>query len=282
MRGFEQLAKLDPIEVSQRTYISVDEFKAIVDKRFDMFGRTKATGFMKILQREYDLDLSDWMDEYEAYKKDNDDEKDIFVLAPKESDSTVESKLYVYVALGIIAFFILLFFLFPSGNDQKNNAVLENNNYIVDEAQQKLDDTNGSLKSEVIALPEKEVVVEEKIIPPVKKDVFYLSASTDLWVGIKYLDTNEATDKIFKNRLDLDPTRPQRLTMGHGFFKLVFNDRVIEPRVPNIYKITYQKGELDVVQVPIKEPENVQTETQKEKTDDEILNAKSILAPIEE
>lgn len=289
MKGFEELEKLDPLDVYQKTYISVDEFNAIKNKNFEIFNRTKATGLMKILKREYDLDMSDWMEEFEAYKKEHDDEKDIFVVAPKESETGMENKLYVYIALGIVAFFVLLFFLFPSGNSKSENTALENDNYLVDEAKQKLEEKNSTIQNEMTDIPEKEHVTEEKITPPVKKDIFYLSAGSDLWVGIKYLDTNEATDKIFKGRFDLDPTRDQRITLGHGYFKLVLNDQEIEPRVPNIYKITYRNGELDLVKVPIKEPKPEPKEPEPEpdteaevSPDTEASDTTQILEPIEE
>ncbi len=255
MRGFEELSKLDPIEVAQRTCISVDAFKAIVDKRYDAFGKTKASGFINILEREYDLNLQEWLDEFEVYKLEHADDKDIFIIAPKESESLLENKLFITITLGIIALFIVLFALYPSDNVEP--ATSETESYIIDEAQQAIEDKNTTLsEDQTLALPEKKEE-EHTITPPVKKDTFYIQSNVKLWVGIKYLDNNEQINTIFKDTYDLDPSRDQRITFGHGYFKLVFNDQVIEPRERNVFRVTYQNGELNVVKVPIppKKPE---------------------------
>lgn len=254
MRGFEELSKLDPVEVAQKTRISVDAFKAIVDKRFDAFSKTKAIGFINILEREYDLDLQDWLDEFEVFKMENADDRDIFIIAPKESESLWENKLFITVTLGIIALFIVLFALYP--DQQQDTSVEENESYIVAEAQQgSSEESTPEAQTETMSLPQKEEEQQE-ITPPVKKDTFYLESNVKLWVGIKYLDNNEQINTIFKDHYELDPNREQRITFGHGYFKLVFNDQVIEPRERNVFKITYKNGHLDVYKVPLpKKPE---------------------------
>ena len=278
MKGFEELLKLDPIEVYQRTYISVDEFNAIKNKNFEIFNRTKATGLMKILKREYDLDMDDWMEEYEAYKRENDDEKDIFVVAPKENDGNIENKLYIYIALGIIAFFVILFMVFPKNSDEIAQESATAQNYIVDEAketiEQNKEETQTPEKLQIEEQPQTKEV--EKVIPPVKKDTFYITSKGDLWIGIKYLDDNTQENKIFRDRLELDPSRDQQITLGHGHFTLVLNDQVIAPDVHNVHKITFKDGTLSVRKVPLpkKEPEETIETTP--------VPQENVLEPIEE
>ena len=259
MRGFEELTKLDPVEVAQKTRISVDAFKAIVDKRFDAFSKTKAIGFINILEREYDLDLQEWLEHA--------DDRDIFIIAPKESESMWENKLFITLTLGIIALFIVLFALFP--DQEQSESVVENESYIVTEAQQSMENNTQEVQPEVMmALPEKQEEKQE-ITPPVKKDTFYLESNVKLWVGIKYLDNNEQINTIFKDHYDLDPTREQKITFGHGYFKLVFNDQVIEPRERNVFRVTYKNGELDVYKVPLppKKEEDAPAETPSDNND---------------
>ncbi len=289
MKGFEELEKLDPIEVYQRTYISVDEFNAIKNKNFEIFNRTKATGLMKILKREYDLDMDDWMEEYEAYKKENDDEKDIFVVAPKENDGNIENKLYIYIALGIIAFFVVLFIIFPKNGDGVAEETAASQNYIVDEAKETLEQQKeGTQEAEKLQIETPKTTEVEKVIPPVKKDTFYITSRGDLWIGIKYLDNNHQENKIFRDRLELDPSRDQQITLGHGHFTLVFNDQVISPDVHNVHKITFKDGTLNVRKVPLpkkkpveKEPEET-PEPEEETIETTPVPQDNILEPIEE
>ena len=289
MKGFEELQKLDPIEVYQRTYISVDEFNAIKNKNFEIFNRTKATGLMKILKREYDLDMDDWMEEYEAYKKEHDDEKDIFVVAPKENDGNVENKLYIYIALGIIAFFVILFMVFPKNSGEVTQESATSQNYIVDEAketmEQNKEETQAPEKLEIEEQPQAKEA--EAVTPPVKKDTFYITSRGDLWIGIKYLDNNEQENKIFRDRLELDPSRDQQITLGHGHFTLVLNDQVIAPDVHNVHKITFKNGTLSVRKVPLPKKEAVEEVTAPAPEPEETIETtpvpqENVLEPIEE
>lgn len=281
MKGFEELEKLDPVDVYQKTYISVDEFNAIKNKNFGIFNRTKAAGLMKILKREYDLDMDDWMEEYEAYKKENDDEKDIFVFAPKENEGNLENKLYIYIALGIIAFFVVLFIIFPkSGNDVREEAAISQN-YIVDEAKETLEQQNSdkSEPEEKLQLPEETKETTEKIIPPVKKDIFYITSRGDLWIGIKYLDNNAQENRIFHDKLELDPSRDQLLTLGHGHFTLVYNDQVISPDVHNVHKITLKDSTLTVRKVPLPTKKTAQEEPEPEPDAEEPADEPAEITP---
>jgi hypothetical protein len=268
MRGFEELLNLDPVEVSQRTFISVDEFKAIVDKRFELFGKTKATGFIKILEREYDLDLSDWMEEFEAYKKESRDENEnIFVVAPKENDSIFENKLYVYSALGVV-FLLVVFFVIFSGNNVQETNLSDLQSETVQEAKQQIEKKEKEEIQPAVTAVEPE---EKETETPLPKDDFHITSNTKLWVGIQYLDNGKKESKIISGDFELDPTRDQILTLGHGHFKLTLNDQVIEPGVHNVHKITYAQGKLTVVKVPLpkkKEPAPVKEESpdEEEKT----------------
>jgi len=259
MKGFEDLLQLDPAEVAERTYISIDEFKAILNKKFDIFGKSKATGFIKILEREYDLDLSEWMKEFYASKEDETGESDnIFVVPPAESNTIFENKLYLSLIIGSILLFAIFFIFYPD-NSANQETMADTSNHIVEEAKQKIEDKNETENSAKLLKKESGDIQEEKT--PVKKDKFFISSQTNLWVGIKYLDDNKKESAIIKDGLELDPERDQIITLGHGYFKLQLNDQTIEPKVPNVHKITYKNGKLTVYKIPLTEKNSEKNET---------------------
>jgi hypothetical protein len=233
--------------------------------------------------------MDDWMEEYEAYKKEHDDERDIFVVAPKEHDGSMENKLYIYIALGIVAFFVILFMVFPKNSGEVAQESETSQNYIVDEAKETIEQQKETGKEvEKLRIEEPKVKEVEKVIPPVKKDTFYITSRGDLWIGIKYLDTNTEENKIFRDRLELDPARDQQITLGHGHFTLVFNDQVISPDVHNVHKITFKNGELNVRKVPLPKKKPVQKEEPEPTLEPEEpiatqpVSQDSVLEPIEE
>lgn len=64
----DQLEKLREIgvrEIAKATKISIAKLEDILQKRFKNIQRVRAQGFLNILEREYKVDLSDWLKEYD-------------------------------------------------------------------------------------------------------------------------------------------------------------------------------------------------------------------------
>lgn len=64
----DQLEKLREIgvrEIAKATKISIAKLEDILQKRFENIQRVRAQGFLNILEREYKVDLSDWLKEYD-------------------------------------------------------------------------------------------------------------------------------------------------------------------------------------------------------------------------
>ena len=53
--------------IHERTYIAVFKIEAILNKDYEQFDRTTAIGFIRILEREYNLNLSAWIEDYDDY-----------------------------------------------------------------------------------------------------------------------------------------------------------------------------------------------------------------------
>ena len=89
MADFEKLKQMDIEEIHRKTRITLVRLHDILDKKFDNIDPTRAHGFIKILERELQLDLSEWVKEYDEYKQIN-TQKDPNVL---ESDTMQTEKL---------------------------------------------------------------------------------------------------------------------------------------------------------------------------------------------
>ncbi|MBM0636497.1 hypothetical protein LNU06_00375 [Campylobacter sp. VicNov18] len=71
MLNWKKIQELNLKEVAVKTQIELDFLKALVEKNFTVLSRFNVKGFIKILSREYDLDFSDFNQEYEAYLNEN-------------------------------------------------------------------------------------------------------------------------------------------------------------------------------------------------------------------
>jgi hypothetical protein len=150
--GMEELLKLDKKEVANKTHISIKSLEHIINKDFDELHKTKTLGFIKILEKNYSLDLSDWLEEFLEYKDDN--------VVPEISLMTQnleekKSKTPIIIAL-VILVFVISYFLVPMLSKEKDVAqnqdeIIEKIKDNISEAKGKSDDIKGK-NSDTIAI----------------------------------------------------------------------------------------------------------------------------------
>ncbi|MBZ7938803.1 hypothetical protein H2277_03220 [Campylobacter sp. W0014] len=71
MLNWKKIEDLNLKEVMSKTQIEIDFLNALIKKDFSTLHRFNVKGFVKILSREYDLDFTDFNEEYEAYLNEN-------------------------------------------------------------------------------------------------------------------------------------------------------------------------------------------------------------------
>ena len=67
MNELENLKEIGIKEISRKTHIEPTFLQYIFDKNFEKLSRLNIRGYAKILQREYDVDLSELLAEYDAF-----------------------------------------------------------------------------------------------------------------------------------------------------------------------------------------------------------------------
>ncbi|EJH2448552.1 hypothetical protein ACHDXZ_001470 [Campylobacter jejuni] len=89
MFNWKKIQELNLKEVAAKTQIELDFLEALVEKNFAVLSRFNVKGFIKILSREYELDFSDFNEEYEAYLNENNP-------TPQTKSKMITSKLDAY------------------------------------------------------------------------------------------------------------------------------------------------------------------------------------------
>ncbi|EIJ4041228.1 hypothetical protein K9T45_001032 [Campylobacter jejuni] len=89
MLNWKKIQELNLKEVAAKTQIELDFLEALVEKNFAVLSRFNVKGFVKILSREYELDFSDFNEEYEAYLNENN-------LTPQTKSKMITPKLDAY------------------------------------------------------------------------------------------------------------------------------------------------------------------------------------------
>ena len=108
--GIEKLLEMDLKEVTKHTHIETEYLRYMCEKNFEKLRKLNASGFAKILSREYDMDLQGWIDEYNEYcKEHNGDDNTGFTVAPKllaytpKTDNSMALTVILVVVLIIVA-----------------------------------------------------------------------------------------------------------------------------------------------------------------------------------
>lgn len=153
MVNWKKIADLNLKEVASKTQIEFDFLQALVEKDFQTLHRFNVRGFIKILSREYELDFSDFLEEYENYLNENNLSLPIFsnkTITPKLDSYTQKSSsswiwiiivvVIVLVAAGLYYLDSVKFFL-QQEESNSSTAVVE----IIGEAKDNLKDLDSNI-----------------------------------------------------------------------------------------------------------------------------------------
>ncbi len=164
MDNIKVLEEIGLKRVCEETHIEQKYLKYMVDCDFDKLDHINTQGFIKILSREYKLDLSEWTEEFEEYWIENRQDKEddgLFIVV----DDKKSSKKFLFFLLSVIliATASVLFSIFQNKIDISNyvssDEVVYEQTTLVKEAQQSLDEANNSLEEKIIT---SEVTYEEE------------------------------------------------------------------------------------------------------------------------
>eukprot|EP01022_Parablepharisma_sp_SALTPOND_P002982 TRINITY_DN11186_c0_g1_i1.p3 TRINITY_DN11186_c0_g1~~TRINITY_DN11186_c0_g1_i1.p3 ORF type:complete len:336 (+),score=33.08 TRINITY_DN11186_c0_g1_i1:538-1545(+) len=91
-------------EISEKTHISRGKIQDILDKKYENFDKVKIAGFIKIIEREYHVDLHEWLEAFdEAHKDDGEIQNDDLELRTgfieKKEKSSGFWKLLIFLIL---------------------------------------------------------------------------------------------------------------------------------------------------------------------------------------
>jgi len=210
--GVEFLKSIGIKEVSNRTFIHEDELKKFLDGDFTGINKTKAMGFIQILEREFNIELTDLKSQYITYLNENvpqEDEKPKQSLMMEEVQNEERKKgffsfLFLIAAIGSIAYLINKYDLlnFSSPTDIKTAQITEND-----------DVKNAKLNLEKLTQPE-----QPKIVEKVKKEESVVASETKEIqkddVNLDELTADENTADSTQNSVTTNDTTTQELDLS--------------------------------------------------------------------
>ena len=163
-------------KVCDETHIEQKYLKFMIDMEYEKLDHINTLGFVKILSREYKLDLSAWTEAFEEYWVENrleEEDKGLFIVVDDEKSN---KKLLIFVLLVfVVVTFSMLFSVFQDKIDLSNYIDSEKISYeqtpIVQEAQESLDEANNSFEDQALFDDTNSTVKDIEVVDHVNKEV---------------------------------------------------------------------------------------------------------------
>lgn len=164
MKCINELKKIGVEKIAAKTRITQDKVQNILNLNYGAFNKTHARGFRQIIEREFSVDLSEWMEAFDTFhsapqeileqnEQNNNDEKNINIII--ESTKKDKSASILIALLALLVVFFLVFFAYnnfiknPSQSAESSEIVLDS---VDDEgAESNLDSAIGDESAESMA-----------------------------------------------------------------------------------------------------------------------------------
>lgn len=249
-KNLQILKEVGVAEICKATKIASKNIHSILEKRYESLSRVHARGFIQILEREYKIDLSAWMKEFDkacVFKESVSEEKnqetdpeetakkplkvelDYSINQANTSLSKKSSKWKPFViVLGVIVIILVV-------------VIIQNSSSLKEEREQESAIKSGTKKSSFndanlaeenkpeptpkLEEKPKEQAQQEKEAIKEYPNTIYIIPKRDIWVEVIDLDEKKNSfQKVFKKSYSLE-TKNHRLLLrfGHGHLSLKNN-----------------------------------------------------------
>lgn len=223
MKCIEILRKMDINELSAQTKISKKSLDEIFECKFDRINKTRAIGFVAILQRDMKVDMSQWLQAYnEFHVKDTlaapiNQESNVIIpppqeKSPKPSNASWFAKWLILICIiifAIAAYYAYSVYYEPDisqvESTQDSNIPLDSNQAV--QENEIIVSEEISQSSEVIAQN-----MELKIIP-----------KEPLWLGIIDVESGSKKQLSLISEYVIVLDSPKLIRTGHSYFSISIN-----------------------------------------------------------
>ena len=280
---FERLCEMDIGEIARVTHIEPENVQAILDKDFQKLSNFNVQGYIKILEREFELDLSSWLSEFKAAKANFEPSKRAHVEkvyartsgAKREGGGMLAWLIAIFLMIGAIFYFGLhnkfSEFLSTVLNDKNNTTYSDIS--VVSDTQKQLENVGIKPYSEPLAVSDynaSEPNALDRSIQIIKAEANASEANaTDInatdanasaklnftgeimikphgkiWLGIINLTTGKKREFVTSESYAISASDEQLIATGHGMFDLENANGTMSFGEKNTLKLHVKDGEV--------------------------------------
>ncbi len=286
MSDLEKLKQMDIEEIHKKTFVLPKVLEALINGQYDKLGnKTKALGFVAILERDLGLDLSPLKRDIEEHFSIRPDIEEIFEPKeePKKSSGMVWFLVVLLIGLAGVGYYFYgdkAFLQLAQGGNflQSSSSSVSSttssalssslssvssslsssslqsssssSSLAVIEQNSTQSSTQSSIGEENLSVAteenESEATLAEEPTQPALPTITIVPRSK-VWVGIVYLDDFSKKQYLTSRPIELNTSRDQLIVTGHGMINIEQDGEVKEYNSRQKLRFIYRAGELEQI-----------------------------------
>ncbi len=270
-------------EINKKTRISPISLRFIKNKEFEKIPRVKFLGFVSIIEKEFHIDLSELIEEYNKatyFIKENNDT--VKLKEPKKHNT------FILLILTLILFLLGTYLLYNQYNTPKKDIINKTNQtittpYQIDQTKYSVSETQPQNKKDQYA---SDMNTSQKIIPteeinystsnptqPQNNKIQYASdintspkgdfskqttsypktviiiPKEKVWFKAVNIDTNKTEEYLTTHTKTLIGTN-WYIKFGHGNITVNYGDKTLTPETKKIIRLLFKNGQITYMKKP--------------------------------
>ncbi len=287
MSDIEKFKQMDEEEIFKRTYIAPKNVKCLKEENFKELGsKSRAVGFISILERQLGLDLSELRQKAEEYFANHQEEHHSGFHIPEGMGERKKAPLLKILIFLIIAAGAYYLYFVETKKGRKtaplqqdffsSKAVSSSSSSVLSSSSSSVISSNIAMSEEssaIVAVVQKEeeqsssssLVAEingtqEQNATVAAKEQSSSSSSQmadvtnvvivpkqKVWVGIIYLDNYQKKQLLTAAPIELNTSRDQLVVTGHGKLQIDINGEMKDLDTVKKQRFIYQNGKFEVI-----------------------------------
>lgn len=258
MEDIEKLKNIGAREISNHTHIALNKIQNILECNYkDLKDSATTNGLLRILEREYQVDLKQWQEEYALFWENYENKADEvcplvnFKVTHENITQNASKKgammgAMIVVLLGVGFFAYMNFYgntmianSSTASNPEEKNLESQDTPKVAEQNNKSLSETPESKDLQAQAEPtlaqNEETLVQEQnakeqnlqsaedVTPKdevMRSENIVIVPNGAVWVGIVYLDNGRKNSFITAESFEIDLKRPQTIITGHGMLEM--------------------------------------------------------------
>ncbi len=248
MTGLDKLQEIGAHKIYEQTHIAKKFVEDILREDFSRMNKIQFSGFISILEREYNVDLHALIEAYNLFHNNsNSNEDEPFVISEQTKTEGKSNSKGLYIVIGLLIVGLVFLVFNPSEEEKVEEPKIEKtpeakveqelNNTTIEEAKATL----THLGNTTIETKELQSAAS---VEPVHTTKFEIIPRSKLWIGIVDLETFKRSQRLSSEPFELDADKEWLLVMGHGYVNFEVNE--VEHKFTDENKVwfAYENGTL--------------------------------------